>query len=179
MFGAVINFYSHPVFVVFGGICATLVLIGFLINILFFVLGISPLLWRLGFGRWTRKIAIVASGSFYGNLKKDLVDSGIFRKNNVSPITEKFLSGVKDHSLLLVHYQSFNKDQIYEILSNKKSGAGMIIYFPEYSPPEGKQIPIDMLKRINDKENTTVVNMRGRLLNDVVTSLITTSYEKK
>ncbi len=171
--------FNSPFFVIFGGIAATVVLLGFLLNFVFWILGIWPLLWRLGFGRWTRKIAIVANAELYNQLKKDLVDSGIFRENNISQISSQSLAEVKDRDLLLVHYQSFSEDQIKIILGNKKSRAGMVFYYPLFSSKNGKKISDEMFKQISSKENTTVVNFRGRLLNDIITTLITTSYEKK
>lgn len=176
---SIYNFFNHPFFVIFGGASATIVLLGFVLNFVFWSLGVWPLLWRLGFGRWFRKIAIVANAEVYNQLKKDLVDSGIFRESNISQISTQSLAEVKDRDLLLVHYQSFSEEQIKIILGNKKSRAGMVFYYPEFSSSNGKRIPDDMLKQISNKENTTLVNFRGRLLNDIITTLITTSYEKK
>lgn len=179
LFNQIANFYNHPFFIVLGGISATLIIVGVLVNLIFWTLGIAPLLLRLGFGRWLRKIAIVANDEFYNILKTDLADSGIFRENNISQITSNNLSKIIDHYLLLVHYQSFSEENIQNILRDKKSAAGMIFYYPEFSPKDGKMIPEDIIKQINCKENTTIVNFRGRLLNDIVTTLITTGYEKK
>lgn len=171
---AITDFYSHPFFIIFGGITATIIVIGFVLNIILWALGIGPLLWRLGLGRWMRKITIVADAEHYSQLKKVLVDSGVFREGNISQINNQSIAEVKDRGLLLVHYQSFTSDQIKEILANKKSQAGMVFYFPQ---TDGTRIPDDIFKQITEKENTTIVNLRGRLLNDVVTTLITTSYD--
>lgn len=175
----IINFFNHPFFVVVGGLF-TLVAVGvLLITFISWVFGITPLLWRLGLGRWVRKIAIVANNDAYNSLRSDLVDSGIFRASNIQLISKEHLSKVKDHSLFLVHYQSFNESQIHQILNNKKSSSGMIFYFPEFNPAQGRKISDRMLEAIGEKENTTVVNFRGRLLNDLIITLITTSYEKR
>lgn len=176
---SIYQFFNHPVFVIFGGITAIVVLVGVVINFIFWILGIAPLLWRLGFGRWARKIAVVAKADVFSQLRQDLVDSGIFREGNISHIPPMFLSEVKDRDLLLIHYQSFNEQEIKTILANKKAKAGMVFYFPEFSNRRGKRVPDKMLKQISNKENTTLVNFRGRLLNDIITTLITTSYEKK
>lgn len=173
------QFFNHPFFIIFGGISATVILLVAILNFISWVFGITPLLWRLGYGRWLRKIVIVANTEVYNQLKKDLVDSGIFRENNISQISSQSLAEVKDRDLLLVHYQSFNENQIKTILANKRSKAGMVFYYPEFSPKNGKRIPDEMLSQISNKENTTVVNFRGRLLNDIITTLITTSYEKR
>ncbi|MFH1909590.1 MAG: hypothetical protein ABIJ72_00115 [bacterium] len=175
----IVQFFSHPFFTIVGGVTVVIAVINLLLLIVFYFLGIAPILWRLGLGRWLRKIAIVANTEMYSSLKKDLVDSGIFRTKNISPISSQALSEVKDSDLLLVHYQSFTEDEIKTILANKKSKAGMVFYFPEFAPEEGRMISKEILKQINTRENTTVVNFRGRLLNDVITTLITTSYEKR
>lgn len=171
--------FDHPFFIVVGGLFTIAAITVPLLTFAFWVLGITPLLWRLGLGRWMRKISVVANNEVYSDLKKDLVDSGIFRDKNISQISSQSLAEIKDCDLLLVHYQSFNEQEIKTILTNKKSRAGMVFYFPEFSPQKGKKIPDEMLKQITTKENTTVVNFRGRLLNDIITTLITTSYEKR
>ncbi|MHB8279987.1 MAG: hypothetical protein ACYDIA_20395 [Candidatus Humimicrobiaceae bacterium] len=176
---AIYQFFNHPFFIIFGGITATIVLLGVLLNIIFWILGIAPLLKRLGYGRWFRKIAIVANNDNYNSLKGDLVDSGIFREKNILQIYSQTISKVKDENLLLVHYQSFDEAAIKTILANKKSNAGMIFYYPGFSPKDGKEIPIAVRDQISNTENTTIVNFRGRLLNDIITTLITTSYGKK
>jgi hypothetical protein len=171
--------FNNPFFVIVGGLFTLSSIVVVLLTFAFWVLGITPLLWRLGLGRWTRKVAIVAKSDMYSVLEKDLTDSGVFRRNNVTQITNKSLSDVKNHSLLLVHYQSFTPQEIEIILNNKNSEAGMIFYFPSFSNKNGESIPNEMRDKISNTPNTTIVNFRGRLLNDLVTTLITTSYEKR
>lgn len=172
------QFFNHPFFTIIGGMSTLVAVSGLLLVFIFWVLGITPLLWRLGLGRWLRKIAIAANDEVYSSLRSDLVGSGIFREDNISQISKGHISKVKDHSLILVHYQSFVESEILQMLNNKKSASGMVFYFPEFSPDKGKKIPETMVQAIGNKENTSVVNFRGRLLNDIITTLITTSYEK-
>jgi hypothetical protein len=141
-------------------------------------LGIFPLFLRLGFGRWSRKIAILANDDKYSSLKTDLVDTGVFREKNIYQIKSDSLSKAKDATLALVHYQSFTEDEINTVLTNKKPNAGFIFYFPEFTPPT-TVIPAEMMVKINNHQFTTIVNMRGRLINDIVTTLLSTSYDKK
>jgi len=141
-------------------------------------LGIFPLFLRLGFGRWKRKIDIVAKDDIYSSLKTDLMDTGIFREKNIYQIKKETLSKIKNSTLALIHYQSFTEDEIKIILSFKKSNAGFIFYFPEFTPPT-TMIPSVMMKEINNQQFTTIVNMRGRLMNDIVTTLLSTSYDRK
>lgn len=179
MWYQIYQFFNQPPFVIVGGISVTLLVFGALLNLICWSLGIAPLLWRLGYGRWFRKIAIVARPENYAQLENDLLRSGIFRGNNIFSIYPDSLSQIKDHDLLLIHYQSFTATEIKTILANKKPNAGMIFYFPEFCPQKGIEISDEMLRLINNNENTSVANFRGRLLNDIITTLITTSYEKR
>src|SRR3972149_6029639 len=94
--------FNNPFFIIVGGIFTVFAITAILISFIAWILGIAPLLWRLGYGRWHRKIAIVANDEYFNSLRSDLVDSGIFRKKNISQISSQSLSKIKDHYLLLV-----------------------------------------------------------------------------
>ena len=173
-----LNIFSHPFFEIVGGISTigSLIVVGLIV--IAWIRGITPVLWRLGTARWKRKIGILATGSDSTTLKKDLIDSGIFRKKNIKEITGNHLSDIKDLSLLVVHYQSFKESEIEEMLQYKTSNAAMIFYFPEYSPSNKQLIPEHINTQISRRANTILVNHRGRLLNDILITFITTSYGK-
>lgn len=172
-----LNFLTTFVNIV-GALTTVFAVCLFIWAVISWILGVYPLFLRLGFGRWARKIAIVANDNMYSTLKTDLVDTGVFREKNIYQIKEEALSKVKETTLALVHYQSFTEDQIKTILSNKKSNAGFVFYFPEFTPPS-VVISQEMMKAINNQQFTTIVNMRGRLINDIVTTLLSTSYDKR
>lgn len=160
-----------------GTLTTLVAVLAFFGLVIAWILGISPLLYRLGLGRWQRKISVLADSDNFSSLKGDLVDSGVFREKNIERITDKHLSKVKDSNLLLVHYGSFDADQIKTILSNKKSSAGMVMYFPGFSPTN--RIPNDLTELINNEPHCVLVNFRGRLINDILITLLSTSYDKK
>lgn len=162
---------------VVGLITTAISVLIFLTAVFAWFFGISPLLYRLGLGRWRRKIMILANADNYNSLKRDLVESGIFRSKNIDQISDQNLSNVKDSNLLLLHYKSFTDDQIKTILRNKKASAGMVVYFPDYSSKN--KIPEDINNLINNEPHCVVVNFRGRLVNDVLVTLLSTSYDKK
>lgn len=172
-----LNVFDHPFFNIVGGISTIGSLIVCACILISWVFGIAPVLWRLGIARWKRKIGIVAKGDDSTTLKKDLVDSRIFRRKNIKPITSQSLSDIKDHSLLVVHYQSFSEEEIEKMLQHKTSSAAMIFYYPEYSPKN--KIPKHINEQIGKHSNTILVNHRGRLLNDILITFITTSCGKK
>lgn len=150
-----------------------IVVIGCFVGIYKWAVGISPALWRLGNGLAHRRIAVFADSDCFNSLKNLLIDSKLFSEKNVVQITQNELRKAERYSLFLAHWKSiaFNLDAI---LHEKKDGTALLIYAPQ----EEGFIPKEDIAKINKHRNVIVVNFRGRLLNDIVTSLITTSYEK-
>lgn len=159
-----------------GLITTAVAVLAFFAAVISWILGISPLLYRLGLGRWRRKITVLADSNNYASLRDDLVSSGVFRSKNIDHVTDKSLAKVKDSNLLLVDYGSFSDKNMKTIIKNKKSSAGMIVYFPDFSPTN--RVPDDVMKLINNEPHSVLVNFRGRLINDILITLLSTSYDK-
>lgn len=160
------------------GLITTLIaVLTFFAAVIALILGISPLLFRLGLGRWRRKITVLSNSDSFASLRDDLVSSGVFRANNINHVTNKSLAQVSECNLLLVDYGSFTDEQMKTIIKNKKSSAGMIVYFPDFSPTN--RVPDDVMKLINDEPHSVLVNFRGRLINDILITLLSTSYDKR
>lgn len=169
----IINFFNHPFFIVVGG-ASTLVAIMTLIYGIYIVLnGVMPVWIRLGKSLSNKKIAIYAENDFE-SLKSLLSDSGIFKIKNIEKISNDSLAKGESHTMMLVNYIDF-KDKIEEIINYKKDSDALIIYAPHSSGT----IEHILMQKINESRNSIVVNMRGRLLNDIFTSMITTTYEKR
>ncbi len=166
------EFFNYPFFVIFGGISTVLIITGFLYTIYLYSVGILPVLKRLGMGLAKREIAIFADTDNFSSLKNLLIDSKIFKKKNISHIDKDSLKKAENITLMLMHWKSFG-DKIDKILDIKKDTDALIIYIPY----EDGQIDKPNMKKINEHRNTIVVNLRGRLLNDILVSMITTSYK--
>jgi len=137
--------------------------------------GFVPVLIRLGNGLRRRKIAVFAKNDALVSLTNLLRDSKLFNHTNVLQIpSESDLGIVEDASVFLVYWPDW-KDQIEKILSYKKDGVALIVYAPQEQGP----IPTPIMHMLEKHRNVVVNNFRGRLLNDIVVSMITTSYEKK
>jgi hypothetical protein len=76
--------------------------------------------------------------------------------------------------MMIVYYPEF-KNYILDIISLKNDSDSLIVY----APSSGGRIDSEILDAINAQRNSIIVNMRGRLLNDILTSMITTNYAKK
>lgn len=158
----------------FIGLASALVLLGvFIYDISTFGSGISPVLWRLGKGLACRKIAVFAEGDEFNSLKYLLIDSNLFKEKNIIQITKKEIKKAEGYTLFVVHWKS-SREYLKEILHCKMDSTALIIYAPQ---DEGN-LNRDELVEINRHRNTLLVNFRGRLLNDIIGSLITTSFEK-
>jgi hypothetical protein len=157
-----------------GYIATVVVIVAFLRHLYLWVTGITPALTRLGKGLASRKIAIFAKNDDFNSLKSLLIDSDLFKERNIIQITEKEIKKAKEFSLFLIHWKNA-KDFLDSILSVKDDTTALIVYAPQ---DEGLLSP-EEIKKINLHRNVVLVNMRGRLLNDIIISLITTSYEKE
>lgn len=154
-----------------GTLSTAVVLAGLVWGICLWGRGILPVLLRLGNGLATRKIAILAGASDQGSLKSLLADSGMFReKNIISVAVQNDLGRAEKATLYLVHWPSW-QDALGKVLSQKKDGTALVVY----APHEGGRIPDQVLVSLNNQRNVTVTNFRGRLLSDILVSMMTTS----
>lgn len=153
-------------FIALGGFTTIMLIIGA-------IRGIIPVLWRLGKSLYNRRIALYAENEA-NTLKSTLIDSKLFKEKNIDIIGSKELAKGRDHSMMIVYYPEF-KECLLDIIALKNDSDALIVYAPS---SEGR-IDNEILNAINAERNSIVVNLRGRLLNDILTSMITTNYAKK
>ena len=147
-----------------GSISSIFVVIGAILTWLF---GAVPILKRLGFGRWKRKIGVFASEANFQLIKNSLTDSGVFREGNVIKLIESEIEQAKTQSLIIVDWNDHGKD-IEQIYAYRSSHTVPVIIFAAPG-----SINNDQMKDIANRPHTVVVNFRGRLLNDALASLLT------
>ena len=158
-----------------GGIDTVILIIGIAAGVFLWLRGISPVLYRLGNGLARRKIAIFAKGDNRASLKSLLIDSRLFKEKNIYEISGvKDVGKCEDASVYLVFWHDWAND-IGEILSKKPDKCALVVY----APYDLEKIPIAQMKALDGHRHTAVTNFRGRLLNDIVMSMITTNYEQR
>jgi hypothetical protein len=134
--------------------------------------GILPAMIRLGNGLASRQIAVFAKNDNLGSLVNLLKDSGLFREKNICPIAKtEDLGRAERAGVYLVFWPDWS-DAIQEILDIKPDSCPLVVY----APIDQGRIPDAAMRNLDGKRNTAVTNFRGRLLNDIVTAMITTSY---
>lgn len=167
------DFFNHPFFIIFGAISVLITIATNIFGLYTIIKGVLPIWIRLGLGLSNRKIAIYAEKDF-DSLKSLLVDSRIINHKNIHKISSDSLSKGENYTIMLVNFPEFN-DKIEDILRYKRDSDALIIYAPNTSG----RIDEKILELINSHRYSIIVNLRGRLLNDIVNSMITTSYEKR
>lgn len=173
MWQSIVDFFSHSFFIVLGGIMATITAIFVLYTAYLFTTGLLPVLYRLGINLSKRKIVIFADERF-GELKKDLTGSKIFRSKNIEKMEKSEIKRIKQFELIIVHYKS-SKDILEKLLDKKEHSSALIVY----APPDEGSIDDKTRENINSAQNATIVNFKGRLLSDILASMITTGYIEK
>ena len=154
------------IFIALGGFTTVMLVLGA-------IRGVIPVLWRLGRSLHNRKIALY-SESNGPSLKTMLTDSKLFKEKNIHIIGKEEISKGLNYSMMIIYYPDF-KESIKEVIRHKRDEDSLIVYAPR---SEGS-IKDEILNMINKQRNSIIVNMRGRLLNDVLTAMITTNYGKK
>lgn len=168
-----INFFDSSFFVVVGGISVTIMIGTFLYSVYLIMQGIIPVWYRLGKGLARRNIAIFAEVEEFSGLKDMLVDSKLFKPKNIHQIQINNIKKADNYTVFLVHWSKY-KNNINDIVTMKKDSTALVIY----SPQNEGMIDSESLNLINSHRNSIIVNFRGRLINDIFVSLITTVYSK-
>ncbi len=158
-----------------GRLSTLVVLITVVAGVITWAIGIWPALLRLGNGLARRKIAVFAKGENLPHLKNMLLDSELFSDKNIIEIMDRRDIGRAEKATLFLIFWHDWADSIDDILRQKNDQTALIIYAPQ----ELGSIPITEIKKINEIRNVILSNFRGRLLNDIMISMITTSYEKR
>lgn len=135
--------------------------------------GILPAILRLGSGLAHGKVAIFAKGDQMNSLMALLADTKLFRKGNlISVATVADIGRAKDAAVYLIFWPDWEAD-IDQVLASKSEGSALVVY----APPDLGAIPSTRMEQLGQSRSAIVTNFRGRLLNDLVISMITTSYQ--
>ncbi|MBX7488733.1 hypothetical protein K3177_09415 [Qipengyuania sp. GH25] len=166
--------YLKSAFETFETVSALIVLFASLYAVWLWLRGLLPVLLRLGNGLAKRRIAIFAKGDVVDSLEGLFADSKIFDCKNIIRISHiGDLGRAEPASVFLVYWPDWSGD-LDQILAQKRDATALIVYAPQGSG----FLPPDAISLLERERNVTLANLRGRLLNDVVVSLITSGYEK-
>ena len=148
------------------------VIITLLVSIGLCIKGILPVMIRLGMGLATRKIAILGKEESVGTIMHLLKGSKLFNKTNVTSINSlNDIGEMEGKTLHIVVWEDWSVEDVFKIAEKKENASSLIIFAKPGS------IPNEILPKLDEFKHMIVSNFRGRLLNDILVSIMTTSYE--
>lgn len=162
---------NHPLFTIIGAATTVLIFCGFVYRIACWIFCVTPIAFRFGIALQKRKVAIFGDAVAFNILKNCLIDSKIFKSKNIIHVPLDNIDKAKNKTIFLVDWSSFGEN-IENIFAARKNDQVPIVIFAKPA-----SITQDKMIEIENRTNTVVVNYRGRLMNDILTSLVTTSYE--
>lgn len=165
-----LEIFKNDIFIMISGSVTLLTIVGFAYIVILWAKGAIPVLIRMGMGLATRKIGIFSNNN-YDSLKDLLKDSKLFKVENIFQIHTDSIGRAETMTVLLLDWDSMG-DQLDAILQIKNDAVPLLVY-------SDHNIPKEVFNKIRNERNTTVVNFRGRLLNDLVAAMITTDYKSK
>lgn len=167
--------YILPILNFIGLVTTTITAVGIVLVGYWTFRGLIPALFRLGYGLQRRRIAIVATGDSLNNLEGLIGDSRLFNnKRIIRAAGQSEIEAISRANLILINWPDC-RDYLEDILLLKSEQTALIVY----APHSGGRIENDDMAKLEQKKHVVVCNFRGRLMNDIVTSMITTGYEKK
>ena len=160
-----------------------IIIISFFINVITFF---STIYFMFKFSEKPIKIVFKFSKNImqcriaiYSNPDRDLNSTiksmNVFEEKNIRTIIPNNDINIgKDSNLLVINYEDFS-DRILKIIDECRNSTKIPVII--FANPGAIQ-PITLLNEITNRNNLTIVNYKGRLLNDIITSLITTEFSK-
>lgn len=97
-----------------------------------------------------------------------LLDTKLFNKKNMIDISSVGDFGRAEGATVFLIFWDDWKDKMLRV---KKDKTALVIYAPPRSIPDAE------FAKLDSQRNVMVTNFRGRLLNDMVISLMTTGYQ--
>lgn len=158
--------------------------IGFILTFLFIcgaigtlvaaIRGILLPLWRLGIGLSKRDIVIIASSEDGDSLKRLVEQSKLFSRKRIYKVSVRSdIEDIKNASIILFKY-SGSPFNLKEVIERKNDNSALVVYAKVGEITERSEWDL-----MDELRNVSVCNLRGRLLNDLLTLMMTTGYERK
>lgn len=160
-------------FGVIGTLSTIAVVFSFVRYVLPSILCLAVPAFRFGQSIAWKKVFIISSGDTLRELRGDLGRSGIIKKRNIITKTKGEMSDLDGARLLILDYAHLGETEVLEVVSHKDSNCGVLVY------AETEVIPKEVMRKLNLYRHVSVVNFRGRLINEILLLLVSTSFTRK
>lgn len=137
--------------------------------------GITQAMVRFGLALYAKKIAIIAGLDDFNDIQNDLVNSGLIKKRNIQHITNRHLDEAKSALLMIIVHGYLSDEEFNTVVRGKKPQCGLIVH----CPPEKGRIDEKGMQLLSMIPFTALCNFRGRMVNDVLLMMLSTSFKGK
>jgi len=154
---------------VVGWLIVVFVIITAIVTFVAWAKGILKPLWRLGLGLSRKKITVIAGQEDSESLINLINSSHIFTKKNIFKIVSREdIEDIKKTNVILFRY-SGSSFTLKEVLEKKHKDSAIVVYANPGEIQNNKD-----WKLMDEYRNVSVCNLKGRLLNDLLTLMMTT-----
>lgn len=136
--------------------------------------GVAQAAWRFGLALFGKKIQVIAGEADYQDIYEDLTDSGLIKGRNIQRISDKHQAKTRDALFLIVVYKYLKSNDFEAVIRGKSPRCGLIVY----CPPEKGRLEPGEIELLNQVAFTVLCNSRGRLVNDVLLMMLSTSFKR-
>ncbi len=136
--------------------------------------GITQAAYRFGLALYGKRIAIISDDGDYQDLRDDLADSGLIKERNIEHVSKNHLAKAKDALLVIVVHGYLETEELRQVVAGKNVRCGLITY----CPPSKGRISAEEMNLLGKTAFTTICNFRGRLVNDTLLMMLSTSFKK-
>lgn len=136
--------------------------------------GLTQAIVRFGLALFGKKVAVFASADDFHVIKSDLASSGLVKEKNIERVSVEQRSSLNEALLIVFACRDDNKKHIKEVVVRKNPRCGLVVYCPD-GP---SALTHEEMAEINAAPFATVCNFRGRLINDILLMMLSTSFKK-
>lgn len=137
--------------------------------------GVTQAMCRFGLALCAKRIVVIAGSDDFIDIKHDLVNSGLIKEKNIQHITNRHLDEVQSALLVIIVYGYLEYEEFSAVARGKKTQCGLIVY----CPPEKGRIDSQGMNLLSMIPFTALCNFRGRMVNDVLLMMLSTSFKRK
>lgn len=146
------------------------------LSLLFFIIlalcGLIKPAWRFAIALKAKKIYVVSNLDNSQTICDDLVNSGLIKEKNIIKKNSDQIGYLSKAKLLILDFDFLDEEKILKVVESKEPACGVIVY------SKCKKITDSTMDKLNESPQVSVVNFRGRLINEVILLLISTSFVK-
>ena len=128
---------------------------------------------RLGFV-WKKGCGFRKRPDDFHVIKSDLASSGLVKEKNIERVSVEQRSSLNEALLIVFACRDDKRSTSKRLLSERTLRCGLVVYCPD-GP---SALTREEMPEINAAPFATVCNFRGRLINDILLMMLSTSFKK-